>query len=97
MYCKTCKRFDTVKAEKCSYCGSTDVEKELPRRPYTNKHTTGVWLSLLLGPIGLIIGSLIYTDGNERYTFIEGWIVGYLASVILGLIFGVPLALILFF
>ena len=95
MYCKTCKRFDTVKAKKCSYCGSTDVEKELPRRPYTNKHTTGVWLSLLLGPIGLIIGLLTFRKVDERDSFIEGWIVGYFALVILGLIFGVPLALIL--
>ena len=97
MYCKTCKRFDTVKAEKCSYCGSTDVEKELPRRPYTNKHTLAVFMSLFLGALGLIIGLLVFKKGDERETFIEGWIVGYFALVILSLIFGVPLALILFF
>lgn len=98
MYCKKCGRFDTDKAEKCKYCGSTDVTRELPRRAHTDYHTLGVFLSLFLGPIGLIIGLTLYPDGNEkakeRKTFIDGWIVGYLSLVILAIIFGVPIALI---
>ena len=38
-------------------------------------------MSIFLGLIGLVIGLLIYVDGDERSTFISGWLKGLWISI----------------
>ena len=51
--------------------------------------TVGILMSIFLGIIGLVIGLLLYQDGNERSTFISGWLKGLWISI------GIAVALVL--
>ena len=53
-----------------------------------SKTSIGVVLGLFLGLIGLIIGLLLYNNENEsRQTFIKGWAIGFVVSIVLVFIF----------
>ena len=53
-----------------------------------SKTSVGVILGLLLGLIGLIIGLCIYpTDSYERSSFLKGWAIAFVISIILSVIF----------
>ena len=83
MYCKKCGKYNAGEVDKCSYCGSTELTNERPFQYYqaSDKKNVGILLSIFLGLIGLIIGLLIYQDGYERKTFMDGWLVGLGISV----------------
>lgn len=53
-----------------------------------SKQSVGIVLGLFLGLIGLIIGLLLYNNENEsRQTFIKGWAIGFVVSIVLVFIF----------
>lgn len=87
MYCKKCGKYNVGNAEKCSYCGSTDLTPNLPGSDQNSsyqlnsKKNVGILMSIFLGLIGLVIGLLIYSDANERSTFINGWLIGLGISI----------------
>ncbi len=53
-----------------------------------NKKVVGVLLSLFLGLIGLIIGLCLYPyNSEERNTFLNGWLLGFVISLLIGVVF----------
>lgn len=53
-----------------------------------NKKTVGVLLGLFLGLLGLLIGICFYPyNSEERKTFMSGWLIGFVISLLIGVIF----------
>lgn len=53
-----------------------------------NKKVVGVLLSIFLGLIGLIIGLCLYPyNSEERKTFLNGWLLGLVISLLIGVVF----------
>lgn len=87
MYCKNCGKYNVGNVEQCKYCGCMDLTHN---PPYKNRNSSyqanskkniGILMSIFLGLIGLVIGLLIYVDGDERSTFISGWLKGLWISI----------------
>ena len=61
---------------------------EIQNNNNNSKQSVGIVLGLFLGLIGLIIGLLLYNNENEsRQTFIKGWAIGFVVSIVLVFIF----------
>ena len=61
------------------------TQKKEPRQSSSpdNKTLAGVLLCLFLGVIGLIIGLLLYPDGEKRRSFLKAWVVTIIVEVII--------------
>ena len=95
MFCKYCGKEIADNADVCIYCGrSTGKNTHVSAQNYSSgesKTGIGVLLGLILGLIGLVIGLLLYKDGTvERSTFIKGWAIAFVVSIVLaGVIYGI--------
>ena len=88
MYCKNCGKEVSDNAVVCIHCGcAIEKRSSFSYKGVTegeDKKTLGIWLSILLGLIGLIIGVCMYPSGSyERETFISGWIKGLIISIVI--------------
>ena len=96
MYCKNCGKQVDDRAAMCIHCGCMlqgVYAQPVPSPTYNtpnnqvgeSKTAIGVLLSLFLGLIGLIIGICLYKEGTrERSTFIKGWLITFIVSIIIG-------------
>ena len=102
MFCKNCGKYTPDGREKCIYCGGELSEKQTVQARHPGKDTdrdktvVGVILSLLLGIIGLVIGLLIYPTGQERATFLSGWLKCFVVCIILSAVFVIAYSCIIF-
>ena len=87
MICKRCGRYNPDGSKSCQYCGNTPVDGGSMFTPpktnyYISRKGMGIFLSLILGVIGLVIGLLMYDDTcGERSTFIRGWVIGFIIQI----------------
>ncbi len=95
MYCSNCGNHISNNANHCEYCGASTKGVQSSSNAYNPEHQTsktivGVILGLLLGLIGLVIGILMYPSNTvARRTFLKGWIIAFVISVIGSIILSV--------
>ncbi len=89
--CARCGRQNKSSNRVCQYCGGPLKTSKKPIKHsifkdevyYEDKSTSGFWLGLLLGIIGLVIGIMfnVGTPGAVR-TFLRGWIKGIITAIL---------------
>ena len=95
MFCANCGKYNPDGVTACKYCGCNKLSVEQTKRPDEgivgqSKMATGVWMCLLLGVIGLVIGLLMYREGTyERSTFLSGWVKTLIVTIIISVVFAV--------
>ncbi len=95
MFCQKCGKYNLDNKEKCVYCGGKLGEEQIVKPKQSPKSTggrntavVGAVLAFFLGIIGLIIGFLIYPEGDKRNEFVSGWTKCFITCLIIGAILG---------
>lgn len=94
MFCKYCGKEINDYADVCVNCGRK-TERDARNSTQSDsdgvpKTGIGVLLGLFLGVIGLVIGLVLYPNGSvERKTFLKGWLIAFVISLVAGIILGV--------
>ncbi len=102
MFCKNCGAEIEENSRFCAHCGTEVNKKIENSEPIDVKETKttqseveidepktgmGVLMGLFLGLIGLVIGLLLYKENTiARKTFIKGWVVTVVISVIISIL-----------
>lgn len=90
MFCRKCGQEVDDEAVVCVHCGcATKDEPKKIQDPNLNMSKTGwgVMASLFLGLIGLLIGFMLYPEGTiARKTFIKGWVVTFIVSMVVAVL-----------
>ena len=92
MFCANCGKYNPEGTTVCKYCGCNKLSKEQTVKPDEgivgqSKTAMGVWMCLLLGVIGLVIGLLMYREGTyERSSFLSGWVKTLIVTVIISVV-----------
>lgn len=87
MYCKSCGKYNPDGKERCVYCGGElgkTATKIAVKQVYENKTLVGFLLGLFLPVLGFLIGIFLYvTDDYEFRTFMRGWALSMIVSIVL--------------
>lgn len=86
MYCKNCGKEVDDNAIACPHCGC--AVSRASRSSYGEPKTgLGALLGVFLGIIGLVIGLCLYpADTIERKTFLKGWAIAFVITIVLVII-----------
>jgi len=92
MYCSNCGQKVDDNAVICINCGcaiNRPTNTNNTKKEYgESKALLGVIAALFLGLIGLLIGILVYPDNTvARKTFIKAWIITYIVSIVVSMLF----------